>query len=63
MAGATIVSNPYEGIYRWFEPGRFLDPSRSAGTYDLSQFIEQGLGRFPGVFMVNGIQKASRLFG
>ena len=24
MAGATIVSNPYEGIERWFEPGREL---------------------------------------
>jgi spore maturation protein CgeB len=23
-AGATIVSNPYEGIQRWFEPGREL---------------------------------------
>ena len=24
MAGASIVSNPYEGIERWFEPGREL---------------------------------------
>src|SRR5207253_261568 len=24
MAGATIVSNPHEGIERWFEPGREL---------------------------------------
>jgi hypothetical protein len=24
MAGATIVSNPYEGIERWFDPGREL---------------------------------------
>ncbi|HEY8704262.1 MAG TPA: glycosyltransferase [Gaiellaceae bacterium] len=24
MAGAAIVSNPYEGIERWFEPGREL---------------------------------------
>src|SRR5581483_5370377 len=24
MAGATVVSNPYEGIERWFEPGREL---------------------------------------
>jgi spore maturation protein CgeB len=24
MAGATVVSNPYEGIDRWFEPGREL---------------------------------------
>jgi spore maturation protein CgeB len=24
MAGATIVSNPYDGIERWFEPGREL---------------------------------------
>jgi spore maturation protein CgeB len=24
MAGATIVSNPYEGIETWFEPGREL---------------------------------------
>ena len=24
MAGATIVSNLYEGIERWFEPGREL---------------------------------------
>jgi glycosyltransferase involved in cell wall biosynthesis len=24
MSGATIVSNPYEGIERWFEPGREL---------------------------------------
>jgi spore maturation protein CgeB len=24
MAGAVIVSNPYEGIERWFEPGREL---------------------------------------
>jgi spore maturation protein CgeB len=23
-AGATIVTNPYEGIERWFEPGREL---------------------------------------
>jgi spore maturation protein CgeB len=24
MAGAAVVSNPYEGIERWFEPGREL---------------------------------------
>src|SRR5436190_24313357 len=24
MAGATVVSNPYDGIERWFEPGREL---------------------------------------
>jgi glycosyltransferase involved in cell wall biosynthesis len=24
MAGATIVSNPYQGVERWFEPGREL---------------------------------------
>jgi spore maturation protein CgeB len=24
MSGATIVSNPHEGIERWFEPGREL---------------------------------------
>src|SRR5205823_10405031 len=24
MAGAAIVSNPYEGVERWFEPGREL---------------------------------------
>ena len=24
MAGAAIVSNPYAGIERWFEPGREL---------------------------------------
>jgi spore maturation protein CgeB len=24
MAGAAVVSNPYEGIDRWFEPGREL---------------------------------------
>ena len=24
MSGAAIVSNPYEGIERWFEPGREL---------------------------------------
>ncbi len=24
MAGATIVSNPHQGIERWFEPGREL---------------------------------------
>ena len=22
MSGATIVSNPHQGIERWFEPGR-----------------------------------------
>ena len=24
MAGATVVSNPHEGIERWFEPGKEL---------------------------------------
>src|SRR5262249_7722537 len=24
MTGAAIVSNPYEGVERWFEPGREL---------------------------------------
>jgi spore maturation protein CgeB len=24
MAGAAVVSNPYEGVERWFEPGREL---------------------------------------
>ena len=24
MSGATIVSNPHDGIERWFEPGREL---------------------------------------
>ena len=36
-AGATIVSNPYAGIERWFEPGRELVVASSAeealGTY------------------------------
>ncbi len=30
MAGAAIVSNPYEGIERWFEPGRELVVVESA---------------------------------
>jgi spore maturation protein CgeB len=30
MAGATIVSNPHEGIERWFEPGRELLVVRDA---------------------------------
>jgi spore maturation protein CgeB len=29
-SGATIVSNPYEGIDRWFEPGRELVVVHSA---------------------------------
>jgi spore maturation protein CgeB len=28
MAGATIVSNPYEGVERWFEPGQELVVAR-----------------------------------
>jgi spore maturation protein CgeB len=37
MAGATIVSNPYEGVERWFEPGRELlvvsSPEEAVETY------------------------------
>jgi spore maturation protein CgeB len=37
MAGATIVSNPYDGIERWFEPGRELvvahDTQEAVATY------------------------------
>jgi glycosyltransferase involved in cell wall biosynthesis len=37
MSGAAIVSNPYEGIERWFEPGRELlvvsSADEAAGTY------------------------------
>lgn len=32
MAGATIVSNPYSGIERWFEPGRELLVVESAAA-------------------------------
>ncbi|MFN2627208.1 MAG: glycosyltransferase [Gaiellaceae bacterium] len=39
MAGAAIVSNPYEGIERWFEPGRELivvdDGAAAAAAYRL----------------------------
>src|SRR5207302_8312619 len=31
MAGAAIVSNPYEGVERWFEPGRELLVARDEG--------------------------------
>src|SRR6184192_2638590 len=37
MAGAAIVSNPYAGIERWFEPGRELlvveDADGAVGAY------------------------------
>jgi spore maturation protein CgeB len=37
MAGATIVSNPVEGIETWFEPGRELfvvaDADEATQTY------------------------------
>jgi hypothetical protein len=37
MAGATIVSNPVDGLERWFEPGRELlvvqDADEATGTY------------------------------
>jgi len=37
MAGAAIVSNPYEGVERWFEPGRELlvvsDAAEAAEAY------------------------------
>jgi spore maturation protein CgeB len=37
MAGAAIVSNPYEGVERWFEPGRELliarDEKEATGLY------------------------------
>jgi hypothetical protein len=37
MAGAAIVSNPYEGVERWFEPGQELlvahDEEEAAGLY------------------------------
>ncbi len=37
MTGATIVSNPHEGIERWFEPGRELivveDADQAAAAY------------------------------
>jgi len=51
-AGACIVSNPYEGIDRWFEPGRELlvvrDADEAVDTYrgllaDLAQ--AEALGR------------------
>jgi spore maturation protein CgeB len=31
MAGAAIVSNPYEGVERWFEPGQELLVARDEG--------------------------------
>ena len=38
MAGAAIVSNPCEGIERWFEPGRELlvvhDADEAAAAYE-----------------------------
>jgi spore maturation protein CgeB len=46
MAGAAIVSNPYEGIERWFEPGReLLVVSRAEEAVDAYRDLLDDPGR------------------